>query len=111
MLQKLERLDDVLIRVFAGFEIAEGGLCPVAGVGKTAHASEHPRCVLACLAGSEMILHGFLISDRFLKVRKGGTEPPSLAPYNPELVVSNRKLPDCVSREHFKRLAVIFSGL
>jgi hypothetical protein len=39
LLQEFEGLDDFLLRVFAGFEIAESGSSPLAGVGEAAGGS------------------------------------------------------------------------
>src|ERR1019366_10753167 len=72
---------------------------------------ECARCVGACPAGAEVILHGFEIADRFAVVTECQVDPPSGVIDKPDLVVSSRNLADGVRREHFERLPAILFGL
>src|ERR1035437_1624011 len=92
--QEFEGLDDPFIRVLAGLVIAQGGLSPVAGVGKAARAGESNCSVGAWLAGTEAILHGFAIADRFPVLTEGRIDLTSFAIDVPKQGVSGRKLCD-----------------
>jgi hypothetical protein len=72
LFQKLEGLDDVLLSVFAGLEIAQRGLGPVASVDEAVGARECTGCVPACLAGAEAVLDGFALCE---SARGSGGEP------------------------------------
>ena len=77
--EQFEGLDDVLLRVFAGLVVAQRGLGPVARVSETACVSERTGCVVARLARSEVVLHGFAVADRLAVVTKSSIDPPSVA--------------------------------
>ena len=63
LFQKLERLDNFLVCVLAGFEITEGGLGPFAGIGEASCDCECDGCTGTRLCGAETVLYGLFAAD------------------------------------------------
>jgi hypothetical protein len=99
-----------LLRASAGFEIAQGGSSPLAGVGKAARAAENEGGVVASIAGSKALLPSFSIANRFAVVTESRVDVPSVAVNVSYLVVSSREIYDGIPGEHFECLFVILLG-
>ncbi len=77
-----------MIRIVAGFEIAQGGLNPLSRVREPVGPGECNGCVAPPLPSCEAVLHGFAIVDRFAIVTEGDVRPTRVVVDKAEFVVN-----------------------